>query len=119
MTKKKVVKKTVKKKMKEVERHSPDLRLEGMASDFVNDITILKNIEVPEGRWGKHYGKWDHLIARLSKGDCIELDHRQAASFANRGRVLGYIMIIRKANDVVTRVWFEGLDPNPPSVEKG
>jgi len=119
VAKKKTVKKVVKKATKKVEKHSPELRLEGTPSDFVNDIKILKNVEVPEGRWGKHYGKWDHLIVRLSTGDCIELDHRQAASFANRGRTLGYLMVLRKVNDVISRVWFEGLDPNPPSVDKG
>jgi len=107
-------------KKKIVEKHSPDLRLEGVISDLVKNIKILKGIEMPPGRgYYGGSGKWDHLIARLTTGDCIELDHKSAAAFANRGRNLGYVIVLRKIDEEVTRVWFEGFNQNPPSVKKG
>ncbi len=120
MTARKSAKKAVKKAFKKNgEKHSPELRLDGEPSDFVKSIRIIKNMELPTGRWGASFGKWDHLIARLSTGDCIELDHKAAASFANRGRNLGYLIVLRKIDENTSRVWFEGLSQNPPSVKKG
>jgi len=99
---------TAKKKPMKVAKHSPDLNLKGTPNDFVKKIKILKNILPPLNRWAG--GKWDHLIVRLEEGDCIELETKLAYAFGNRARKLGYVIVIRKHTDDISRVWFEGWD---------
>lgn len=98
--------KTVKKKT----HHSPLLNLLSPIDENIKQIKILKNMELPENRWGG--GKWDHLIVQLEKGDCVDLEPKPAMAFANRARNLGYVIVSRKMNDSIHRVWFEGMDPN-------
>lgn len=89
--------------------HSPLLNLRSPIQDQIKKIRILKNILPPDNRWGG--GKWDHLIIKLEQGDCIELGKKEAASFANRARNIGYTIMLRKHNDTLVRIWFEGLNP--------
>ncbi len=91
-------------------KHSPDLNLRGLPDPVLQNLKILKNLDTPDTRWGG--GKWDHLIYRLEEGDCIELEVKSANSFANRARNLGYVIVMRKHTETITRVWFEGMDPH-------
>jgi hypothetical protein len=91
-------------------KHSEQLNLSGPVPDEIKNIKILKNLMPPTNRWGG--GKWDHLIVRMEEGDCIELETKLAAAFGNRCRHLGYVIVLRKHTEDITRVWFEGLDPN-------
>lgn len=91
------------------EKHSKHLKTGGPVPEFVKKIKILKNVPVPLG-WASS-GKWDHLIVKLEYGDCVELDSKEAASFANRARNLGYLIVIRKVDEGRSKVWFEGLNP--------
>jgi len=108
MTAKKKTKKVAKKN--KATKHSPDLNLRGTPDDFVKKMRIMKNVQPPTNRWAG--GKWDHLIVRLEEGDCIELESKQAAAFANRARTLGYVIVVRKHTEDIARVWFEGWDPS-------
>lgn len=97
-------------KFKTKTKHSPDLNLRGLPDPEMASLKILKNLQPPESRWGG--GKWDHLIFRLEEGDCVELETKASASFANRARNLGYVIVMRKYTETITRVWFEGMDPD-------
>jgi len=101
---------SVKKKTNKVAKHSPDLNLRGPEHEDVKKIKILKNILPPQNRWSG--GKWDHLIVKLEQGDCIELGGKLATAFSSRARTLGYVVVLRKHDENITRVWFEGMDPN-------
>lgn len=109
MTVKKKIKKQVN-RTKKVVKHSPDLNLRGTPHELVATIKIMKNIVPPDNRWAG--GKWDHLIVKLEEGDCIELENKPAAAFANRARSLGYVIVVRKYSELTSRVWFEGWDQN-------
>lgn len=108
--KKVVKKKTSPSDFKKKTKHSPDLNLSGLPDPEIQKLKIIKNLLPPDSRWGG--GKWDHLIYRLEEGDCIELDTKASASFANRARNLGYVIVMRKHSPDITRVWFEGMDPD-------
>lgn len=103
-------KKTTPTKVNKKTFHSPDLNLRGMPDPTLQNLKIMKNLLPPDSRWGG--GRWDHLIFRLEEGDCIELEVKLANSFANRARNLGYVIVMRKHTDTLTRVWFEGMDPH-------
>jgi hypothetical protein len=100
---------TKKKAVKKKEKHSQNLKLSGPVPEFVKKIKINKNVPVPMG-WATA-GKWDHLLVKLEYGDSVELTIKEAASFVNRARNLGYLVVTRKVSDTRSRVWFEGLHP--------
>jgi len=95
---------------KDRQKHSKDLKLNGEVPDFIKKLKISKGVPVPVG-WSQS-AKWDHLLVKLEYGDSVELDRKEAASFANRARNLGYLVVIRKESEEISRVWFEGLNPN-------
>jgi len=95
---------------KKTDKHSKDLKLDGPVPDFVKNMKILKKVPVPQG-WATS-GKWDHLLVKMEYGDCVEMGKKEANSFANRARNLGYLIVIRKVSDENSRIWFEGLNPN-------
>ncbi len=100
---------TKKKEKHSKEKHSKHLELHGPVPEFVKKMKILKQVPVPIG-WATA-GKWDHLLVRLEYGDCVEMGRKEAASFINRARNLGYLIVMRKISNEKTRVWFEGLNP--------
>jgi len=91
-------------------KHTKDLKLTGAVPKFIQAIKINKGIEIPEG-WSRS-SQWDHLIVKMEQGDSVDLPFKDGASFCNRARNLGYLIVMRKVDDDVARVWFEGLNPN-------
>jgi len=91
------------------EKHSKHLKLHGPVPEYIKKLKIMKKVPVPAG-WASS-GKWDHLLVKMEYGDCVEMDTREAASFVNRARNLGYLIVTRKTSDTKSRVWFEGLNP--------
>ena len=97
-------------------KHSKDLNLNGKPHADIAKFTINKNIKIPDNRWST--SRWDHLIAKLDHGDSIEMSKREATSFTSRARNLGYAIVLRTIDDDISRVWFDGLNPNHNSKEK-
>ncbi len=88
------------------QKHSKNLILSDPAPDYTN-FEIKKNQEVPEIRQASNF--WDHLIAKLDKGDAIEMNQKEGISFTNRARTLKYLIISRKRANGKVVIWFGGL----------
>lgn len=91
-------------------KHSKDLKTTGPVPDFIKEIKINKNIEIPVG-WSRS-SQWDHLIIKMEKGDSVDRPFKEAVSLSGRARNLGYLVVMRKIDENLSRVWFEGLNPN-------
>jgi len=101
---------------KPTSKHSKDLKLDGPVPAFIKKLQILKNQKMPLGRIIS--GKWDHLLNKLVFGDCVDLEHKEAASFVNRARNLNYCIVSRKVGENKSRIWFEGLNSVPKKKKK-
>ncbi len=86
--------------------HSKKLNLSGLKPDL-SKYVIKKNSAIPATRYGS--GNWDHLIVKLDKGDAIEMNKKEANSFTNRARNLGYVIVLRRLDGDIFCVWFGGL----------
>ena len=93
-------------KKKVTTKHSKELKLGGPKPDF-SKYKILKNQEIPVTR--QTASTWDHLIAKLDKGDSIDMNKKDSHSIANRARNLGYVIVLRKQAEDLFCVWFGGL----------
>jgi len=93
-------------KNREKTGHSEDLKLSGPKPDF-SRFEIKKNQEVPRTRHTAN--SWDHLIADMDKGDAIDMSKKDAYSFTNRARNLGYVVVLRTQKEDLITVWFGGL----------
>ena len=112
-----VKKKVVIKKSKQ--KQSPDLVLLGEPPTEVEKYLkrVRKNAPEPSPRGRKIGGAWDWLISALDRGDELPLEQKIAASVANRGRNLGYVVRLSKIDDELTMLWFGGYVGVPKKVK--
>jgi hypothetical protein len=105
--KKDTVKKKSGKKIELRHGHSKNLILEGEVPDY-SRFKFKKNQPKPVTR---HSSKkpWDHLINDLDKGHEALMTAKEAGSFSNRARGLGYVVVLRKRGEDEFLVWFGGL----------
>ena len=89
-----------------MKKHSKDLKLSGKSPDF-SKYKIRKNQEIPKTK--HNASAWDHFIAKLDKGDAVDMNKKDSCSFTNRARGLGYVIVLRKQADDLYCVWFGGL----------
>lgn len=94
------------KKHKAKKKSDKKLKLGGEKPDY-SRFKIKKNQQVPTTRGLSSY--WDHLIAKLDKGDAIEMSKKESHSLTNRARGLGYVVVLRKQGEDKYIVWFGGL----------